>query len=146
MKKNLTSLAFLCLMAFSGCKKSDSTPPTQTIDPPAKIDYSIANANGLQLAVSNLTAKTSITIFVTDYNRPTDTLMKISNLYGNKSYYTKDVSKGQKCSIFINSNVVADVANNGTGIITFYYKSEILGINAGNFSYPAGKGTTVVIP
>jgi hypothetical protein len=144
MKSNI-KLIGVALLLFASCKKDSDAIPTHPVKP-VPIDYTIDNPDGMQIKVENLTDKTSISITVTNYYVVKDTLLAFTNLSGNKTYSTKNVTSGSKLNVHVSANVKYDIDGNGSATISFYYKGSYRGSASGNIGYTDGSDVPVTIP
>jgi hypothetical protein len=127
MKKNALMLVLLALSMHS-CKK----------------DKQDDNQNPLEIVVTGLTVKTSITIIADDQNNKR--ILEVSNKFGNATYKTAPVNSGDVLRIHYNSNLASDIQNNGNGNLSFYYKGQNRGAAGGNLNYPKGNEIKITIP
>jgi len=99
-------LGILCLFVLYGCKKK-------------------SNPSSLQVQVENLTAKTAITIKITNQNNAT--ILNVVNQFGNTTYTASPVNVGDMLTININTNVPDDLQGDGDGIVLFKYGGDEVG-------------------
>lgn len=112
--KKLILMAFICLIALA-CKKSNT-------DPQAPV----------QIVVTGLTAKTSVSIKVVDVTQGNTTPFNITNQFGNTTYSTAPVSPGDQLEISISTNINPDnLQGDGDGSFQYYFKGESMGAHAG---------------
>jgi hypothetical protein len=121
------SVAFVCLLTACS-KKSDSNTPSDT----------------LQVEVSGLTAKTSVSIQIT--NQKNITVLSVVNQFGNKTYNTDKVYSKDQLRIHYSANMKSDLDNNGVGTIKFLYKGQNIGASGGDLGGPTGNDRAVIIP
>lgn len=112
MKKLL--LAFLCLIALSECKKTSDNSPAP-----------------MQVQVSGLTAKTSLTLKVTIGSPSGTVILNVVNQFGNTSYNTSPVNPGDQLYIAYSTNIPDDLSGDGDGTLRFFYKGQSMGAAGG---------------
>jgi len=104
-------MGVLCLLA--SCKKSDSN-----------------SASTFQVQVSGLTAKTLVTLKVTDNTTNSTTLSETS--VSNGTYTSsQDVNYGDQLTITCNANVNDDASGDGDGTFKYFFKGDQMGAHGG---------------
>ncbi len=113
MKKVLL-FAVIAFMLGS-CKKSSQNYPTP-----------------LQIEVSDLTEKTSVSIKAINLTQSNITLLDIRNQFGNRTYPTAPVKVGDKIQITVSANiVVSNVQGDGVGTFKFTFEGRSAGAHGG---------------
>lgn len=127
MKKQVLTLVLIALSLYS-CKKDkkDTTP------------------SPLEITVTGLSDKTSLTLFVDDQNNKR--VLEVVNKFGNTTYNTQPVNSGDILKVRYNSNIASDAQNNGNGNLSFSYKGQNRGASGGNLNYPKGNTINISIP
>ncbi|MEO6849219.1 MAG: hypothetical protein ABI203_07810 [Mucilaginibacter sp.] len=106
------SLTVLTLALFCSCKKKDVSPAS------------------VQVQVSGLTTKTSLSITVTD-NTKGIVVLSLINKFGNNTYSSSAVSPGDQLTIHITSNVDDNLAGDGDAQIKYFFKGDNFGAHGG---------------
>lgn len=126
MKTSIT-LALLCLLAFTGCKKSSTNPSPQT-------------ANKLQIKVFNVGAYTNYLVTVQNYTQKTNPV----SFNGTKdTTFSVSANIGDNLTVLYNFIYIPPGTDGsaGVGSIVFYYNNE----NIGGVANGEGN-TSVTIP
>lgn len=108
--KRFSLLALLCVI-LCGCKKSTTNPTT------------------LQVQVSGLTSKTSVTIKMVNQNNLT--VLNLANQFGNTTYTASPINVGDVLTITISTNIPDDTAGDGDGTVEFIYAGVDIGSAGG---------------
>lgn len=112
--KKLLFLALLGLILFS-CKKE--TANTQA---PVQID------------ISGLTTKTSVSIKVIDITAGNATILDIKNQFGNTTYSTIVVFPGDNLQIIGSTNIIpSNLQNDGVGNFKYSFNGQSMGGHGG---------------
>jgi hypothetical protein len=125
--KTLTTLAFLCLLAITGCKKPSTNPSPQT-------------ANKLQIKVFNVGTYTNFLITVQNYTQKTNPV----SFNGTKdTTFSVTANVGDDLNVLYNFTYVPPGTDGsaGVGSIVFYYNNQ----NIGGVANGVGN-TSVTIP
>lgn len=100
-------------MACYGCKKKDVSPAL------------------LQVKVTGLTAKTSLSIRVTD-NTQNKVVLDISNQFGNNTYNSNsNVSPGDQLTIYCTANLNDNLDGDGDATLQYSFKGQSVGAHGG---------------
>src|SRR5665213_943333 len=101
--KTLTKISLLALLSLlvASCKKTDRTPAP------------------LQVEVSGLTTKTSLSIKVTNSTQGNTIVLNIINQFGNTTYSGSNVNPGDQLSIHVTANVNDNLAGDGDGSLIY---------------------------
>lgn len=127
MKQALLMLTAVALMA-TGCKKTTDT-----------------SLHGVEITTTGLTDKTSISIDVINKSLSNVNILSLQNQFGNKTYTSGPVSRGNVISITIRSNYDSDAQNNGVGTIVMGYNGKSIASHGGAIN-KAGFEQTITIP
>lgn len=108
--KILNLFALLCLLLYSCSKKS--TPSSAP----------------MQIQVSGLSSKTSLSLVVTDNSYGSQNIvLSISNQFGDQTYSTQPVNPGDQLYITFSTNIQDDQVGDGVGELKFFFKGEQMG-------------------
>jgi hypothetical protein len=107
----------IVLLPFIGCKK-DSGNISAPID----------------ITVSGLTAKTSISITAVDETESNKQVLQVTNQYGNTTYHTAIVSAGDKIKITVTANMDDNLQGDGDGSFQFMFKGRSVGGHSGQIN------------
>lgn len=127
MRKIIVFVAALVIL--SSCKKETSK------------ESSIA---ALQIEVTGLSDKTALSLSVV--NQKKESIMSITEKYGNTTYETSPVSSGDVLNVHWSSNIASDAFKNGEGTLTYKFKGSTIGVSGGNLNYKTGGDITLTIP
>jgi len=122
----ITLLACLCFL-ISSCKKTDRSPAP------------------IQVQVSGLTTKTSLSIKITDLTQGNTVVLNIVNQFGNKTYTGSNVNPGDQLSIYVTANVNDNLAGDGDGTLIYLFKGKNMGAHGGQINI-AGFTETETVP
>ena len=129
--KKLILLIPIALTIFGCGKKTIKPTPTVT--------------NKLQIAVSGLTNKTSVTLLLRNENF--DTLLSVVNHFKDTTYTVTTVSPGQNVLFHYNSNMPADaVTNDGIGNIKLTFNGQQVENYGGSLNGTLGATYNIQMP
>lgn len=114
----MKKLLFLALigLAMVSCKKSNTS-----VQAPVQIE------------VSGLTAKTSVSIKVVDVTNNSATILDVKNQFGNNTFSTIVVFPGDNLQIIGSTNIIpSNLQNDGVGSFKYSFNGQSIGARGGS--------------